>query len=131
MHAQANDARVQSTRRGDNHVDDGSVDEGTRVVVEMDLLITGPVAQFGRGMMQDGSTNLMRQFAESLAQEIRGVPSEGGHDSVMSGGAPSSPSTAPGSRSGSARPPTCSTSEWRAARLCSRVPFPSLPGSAC
>jgi carbon monoxide dehydrogenase subunit G len=43
----------------------------TLVTVETDLLLSGPAAQFGRGVMQDVSGKLMRQFAETLAEEIR------------------------------------------------------------
>lgn len=40
--------------------------EGTRVVVETDLTITGKVAQFGRGMIKEISEKLLGQFAECL-----------------------------------------------------------------
>ena len=45
--------------------------DGTRVSVETDLLISGPAAQFGRGVMQDVSAKLMRQFAATLAEEMQ------------------------------------------------------------
>jgi carbon monoxide dehydrogenase subunit G len=45
--------------------------EGTRVRVETDMRITGPAAQFGRGVMQDVSAKLMNEFAACLAEEIR------------------------------------------------------------
>jgi len=47
---------------------------GTLVTVETDLLISGPAAQFGRGVMQDVSGKLMRQFAETLAEEMQADP---------------------------------------------------------
>jgi carbon monoxide dehydrogenase subunit G len=43
---------------------------GTRVLVLTDLQVTGPAAQFGRGVMQDVSGKLMREFAGCLAEEI-------------------------------------------------------------
>jgi len=46
------------------------VSDGTKVVVETDMKITGPAAQFGRGVMQDVSAKLMNQFATCLAAEI-------------------------------------------------------------
>ena len=47
---------------------------GTRIVVETDLGITGPAAQFGRGVMQEVSAKLMTQFAGALEAEILRVP---------------------------------------------------------
>jgi carbon monoxide dehydrogenase subunit G len=44
--------------------------DGTRVLVVTELQITGAAAQFGRGVMQDVSGKLMRQFADCLAEEI-------------------------------------------------------------
>lgn len=43
-----------------------SFDEGTRVHVVQDLKISGQAAQFSRGMMQDVSTKLTKQFADCL-----------------------------------------------------------------
>ena len=45
---------------------------GTRVHVETDLRVTGPAAQFGRGVMQDVQRKLMGRFADCLAEEIGG-----------------------------------------------------------
>ena len=42
----------------------------TRVDIETDLKISGKVAQFGRGVMQDVSTKLLGQFAECLESKI-------------------------------------------------------------
>jgi hypothetical protein len=39
-----------------------------------DMRVTGPAAQFGRGVMQDVSAKLMRQFAECLAGEMSATP---------------------------------------------------------
>jgi carbon monoxide dehydrogenase subunit G len=50
------------------------VPEGTRVQVETDMRITGPAAQFGRGVMQDVSAKLMGRFADCLAEEMTGAP---------------------------------------------------------
>jgi aerobic-type carbon monoxide dehydrogenase small subunit (CoxS/CutS family)/carbon monoxide dehydrogenase subunit G len=46
--------------------------DGTRVSVETDLNVTGPLAQFGRGVMQDVSAKLMEQFAACLSAELAG-----------------------------------------------------------
>jgi carbon monoxide dehydrogenase subunit G len=47
-----------------------AVEGGTRVVIEADLTITGPVAQYGRGMIQDISERLTREFASCLEANI-------------------------------------------------------------
>jgi uncharacterized protein len=46
------------------------VDDGTKVSMETDLTITGAVAQYGRGMMQDISQRLTREFAQCLEASI-------------------------------------------------------------
>ncbi len=47
-----------------------SVGERTKVSVNTDLTVTGKVAQFGRGVMADVSSKLMKQFADNLEQLI-------------------------------------------------------------
>lgn len=47
--------------------DDGG---GTRVDVVTDLSITGKVAQFGRGVLDDVSAKLLRQFVENLERDV-------------------------------------------------------------
>ena len=43
---------------------------GTRVTVAQDLQISGAAAQFGRGMIQDVSNVLMRDFATNIQADI-------------------------------------------------------------
>jgi carbon monoxide dehydrogenase subunit G len=50
------------------------VEGGTRVRVETDMRVTGPVAQFGRGVMQDVSAKLMGRFADCLAETMTAAP---------------------------------------------------------
>jgi len=45
----------------------------TEVDISTDLKITGKVAQFGRGVMQDVSEKLLGQFAECLATKLEGT----------------------------------------------------------
>lgn len=50
-----------------------SEDNGTtNVLVETDIEVTGKVAQFGRGIMQDVASELMGRFATCVEQEIVG-----------------------------------------------------------
>ena len=74
MRAQAKDARGQGTASAAITSSMEEVPEGTRVTVETDLRVTGPAAQFGRGVMQDVSAKLMRQFADCLASEMSAAP---------------------------------------------------------
>ncbi|HEV7451653.1 MAG TPA: SRPBCC family protein [Pseudonocardiaceae bacterium] len=43
---------------------------GTRVKVAQDLQLSGAAAQFGRGMVQDVSSVIMRSFAKCIADDI-------------------------------------------------------------
>lgn len=45
----------------------------TRIDINTDLKITGKVAQFGRGVMQDVSEKLLGQFADCLATKLEGM----------------------------------------------------------
>jgi carbon monoxide dehydrogenase subunit G len=76
MRAQAKDARGQGTAAATITSTMEEVADGTRVKVETDMRVTGPAAQFGRGVMQDVSAKLMRQFAECLASEMSAAPAE-------------------------------------------------------
>ena len=67
MRAQARDARGQGTAAATITSTMEEAADGTRVRVETDMRITGPAAQFGRGVMQDVSAKMMGRFAECLA----------------------------------------------------------------
>jgi carbon monoxide dehydrogenase subunit G len=75
-----------------------NLEDATRVVLETDLIISGAVAQYGRGMISDISTRLTKEFAgclesnilatlgtERAAAEAIGGPTPGGE--VAAGGA--------------------------------------------
>jgi carbon monoxide dehydrogenase subunit G len=70
MRAEATDSRGQGTAAATITTVMRGVPQGTRVEVETDLRVSGPAAQFGRGVMQDVSRKLMRQFADCLAEEM-------------------------------------------------------------
>ena len=57
-------ATIVSTLREDG--------DGTRVNVEADLMLTGRVAQFGRGIAQGVATEMLDEFAACLEREISG-----------------------------------------------------------
>jgi uncharacterized protein len=72
MRAQARDSRGQGTAAATITSTMEAVEGGTRVTVETDMRVTGPAAQFGRGVMQDVSAKLMGRFADCLASEMGG-----------------------------------------------------------
>jgi carbon monoxide dehydrogenase subunit G len=76
MRAQAKDARGQGTAAATITSTMEEVEDGTKVSVVTDMRVTGPAAQFGRGVMQDVSAKLMQRFAECLAKEMRGGEAE-------------------------------------------------------
>ena len=77
MRAQARDSRGQGTASATITSTMEPVGDGTRVRVETDMRVTGPAAQFGRGVMQDVSAKLMGRFADCLAEEMRYPPTRG------------------------------------------------------
>lgn len=54
--------------------------DGTAVAVSTDLQISGRVAQFGRGVLQDVSTKLLEQFIERLQAEFGSSDARGATD---------------------------------------------------
>lgn len=51
--------------------------DGTAVSIATDLTITGRVAQFGRGMLEDVSAGLLDQFVSCLESSVLGGTSDG------------------------------------------------------
>jgi uncharacterized protein len=70
MRAQGRDSRGQGTAAATITSSMEAVEGGTRVRVETDMRVTGPAAQFGRGVMQDVSAKLMGRFADCLAEKM-------------------------------------------------------------
>jgi carbon monoxide dehydrogenase subunit G len=70
LRAQGRDVRGDGTAAATITTRLDPVGDGTRVRVETDLAVSGPAAQFGRGVMQEVSGKLMRQFADCLAEEL-------------------------------------------------------------
>ena len=53
-----------------------TIDGATRVDIVTDLKLSGPVAQYGRGMVQDISSGLISRFAECLEAQLVATPAE-------------------------------------------------------
>jgi carbon monoxide dehydrogenase subunit G len=103
MRAQASDQKGQGTAAATITSTMEQVPEGTRVRVETDMRVTGPAAQFGRGVMQDVSKKMMGRFADCLAAEI-GRGEEAGQAPAAE--APAAPAAAePAGTSGVPLPP--------------------------
>ncbi|HEY3070949.1 MAG TPA: hypothetical protein VGJ34_11610, partial [Gaiellaceae bacterium] len=51
-------------------------ENGTRLVVETDLSVTGRAAQLGRGLMEDVAGSLLEQFARGLEAALLGRAEE-------------------------------------------------------
>ena len=101
---QAREAKGQGTAAAviSNHLE--QVNGKTRVVAITDLKITGRQAQFGRGIMEDVATSMMKQFATRLEEEIQsgGAKAAKEDESVKS---PASSGPASGARPAAAAPP--------------------------
>ncbi len=106
MRAQAKDARGQGTAAATITSTMSEVQDGTRVKVETDMRVTGPAAQFGRGVMQDVSAKLMKRFADCLAEEMR---SDHGASEAAPAAAPAEPAAEPEAEAPPAAPAEAST----------------------
>jgi len=89
---------------------------GTRVAVETDLMITGRVAQFGRGVLADVSSKLLDQFVACLEAKLSGQA------------APAATETAGGGDGG--RPDPQDVPSDAASAEAGPVPGSATPGSA-
>ena len=52
------------------------IDAGTRVDIVTDLSLSGPAAQYGRGMVADVSSQLIGRFADCLRAQLEASPEE-------------------------------------------------------
>jgi carbon monoxide dehydrogenase subunit G len=91
LRAQARDARGQGNAAATITSTMEEVADGTRVHVETDMRVTGPAAQFGRGVMQDVSAKLMGQFADCLAEKMAAAPAVATAAETTEGAAPVPP----------------------------------------
>jgi len=70
LDASGRDTRGQGNAKALIKVTMNEDDGGTRVDVVTELAITGKVAQFGRGVLDDVSAKLLRQFVENLERDV-------------------------------------------------------------
>jgi carbon monoxide dehydrogenase subunit G len=74
----ANAREVKNRGRAQASVESQLVPEdgGTRVQLNTDLSLSGPAAQYGRGLIQDISTQLISSFATCLEAQLAASPEE-------------------------------------------------------
>jgi len=53
-----------------------ALDGGTRVEVATDLMLTGAVAQYGRGIVEDVSQQMVKSFSDCLKAQLVATPDE-------------------------------------------------------
>lgn len=70
VHAEGRETRGQGNAAAIVTATLAPVDGGTHVALHTDLTITGKVAQFGRGVLADVSSKLLRQFVQSLEADV-------------------------------------------------------------
>ena len=70
LDAAGRDTRGQGNAKAKIVVTMNEDGDGTRVDVVTDLSITGKVAQFGRGVLDDVSAKLLRQFVDNLERDV-------------------------------------------------------------
>lgn len=76
LRAKAREARGRGAAQATIESSLTSVDGGTKVELVTDLSLTGAVAQYGRGIVQDVSTQLVTQFADCLKAQLGAAPGE-------------------------------------------------------
>ena len=71
--AEGSETRGQGTARATITATCQPAGEGTAVEIDTDLHLTGKVAQFGRGVLQDVSAKLIGQFSSCLSTNVFGT----------------------------------------------------------
>lgn len=73
MTAEGRETRGQGRAKADVSLSAEEHDGRTKVTIATELDITGRVAQFGRGLLEDVSTQLIDEFAAQLEREVVGA----------------------------------------------------------
>jgi carbon monoxide dehydrogenase subunit G len=76
LSAQARESRGRGAARATIESSLAALDGGTRVDVVTDLTLTGAVAQYGRGLVEDVSQQLVRSFSDCLRAQLVAAPAE-------------------------------------------------------
>jgi len=76
LSADARELRNRGAARATIQSSLATVDGGTRVDIVTDLALTGSVAQYGRGLIQDISAQMVTRFADCLRAQLVAAPEE-------------------------------------------------------
>jgi carbon monoxide dehydrogenase subunit G len=76
LSAQARESRGRGAAAATIESSLAALDGGTRVDVVTELQLTGAVAQYGRGIVQDVSQQLVKSFADCLKAQLSATPAE-------------------------------------------------------
>lgn len=76
LSAQAREARGRGAAQATIESTLAPLDGGTRVEIVTDLALSGAVAQYGRGMIEDVSARLVTSFADCLKAQLVSAPEE-------------------------------------------------------
>ena len=129
MKAKARDARGQGGAQATITSTMEATDDGTKVKVETDMRVTGAAAQFGRGVMQDVSAQMMGRFADCLAGEMSGDGDAAAATEEPAGEAPKAESDGDSPPAGAPTTAASPTMRPRPRRWPRRRRRPRAPGS--
>jgi len=74
IQAEGREIGGQGTARANLELTVAGADGGARVDIATDLTVTGKVAQFGRGVMEDVSRRLVEQMGQCISAQIQSAP---------------------------------------------------------
>jgi uncharacterized protein len=76
LSAKARESRGRGAAQATIESSLSALDGGTRVDVATDLVLTGAVAQYGRGIVEDVSQQMVQSFADCLKAQLVAAPDE-------------------------------------------------------
>jgi uncharacterized protein len=76
LSAKARESRGRGAAQATIESSLSQLDAGTRVDVVTDLMLTGAVAQYGRGIVEDVSQQMVQRFADCLQAQLVAPPEE-------------------------------------------------------
>lgn len=76
LSAKAREARGRGAAQATIESSLSELEGGTRVDVATDLMLTGAVAQYGRGIVEDVSQQMVQSFSECLKAQLVASPEE-------------------------------------------------------
>ncbi len=106
-----------------------SVEGGTQVNAQTDLQITGPQAQFGRGVIEDVGKRVLGEFSQRLEQKIAGGGSGSPSEASAQAGAAGSPGSTAAASGGQGAPTSQAPAELDVGSLVTSSPVVRRAGA--